>query len=237
MSEDQMSEDQGCTADAAPYVLGALTSNEAERFEHHLRSCSICQEEVDSLGELTAALAVSVDPLPAHRNLRRAVMSEVRADARATRREQAPKRRWLAPGWLSGPGSRQPLSAGLLAVTLIVTAVAVLSVQRISSDSSKTRTFPAALGSAEVRVTDDRAELVIRHLPHLRGNQVYEVWLRRGKQPPRPTRALFEVSRAGTGVIQVPGTVDHVDELLVTEEPAGGSAVPTSDPVVIAQLD
>jgi anti-sigma-K factor RskA len=45
---------------AAAYVLGALDSGERREFEAHLRTCSICTDEVRSLSRVTDALAQTV---------------------------------------------------------------------------------------------------------------------------------------------------------------------------------
>ena len=68
-----------------------------------------------------------------------------------------------------------------------------------------------------------------------RRGRVYQVWIKRpGRTAPEPTDALFDV-RGGRATVEVPGGVDGVEQVLVTDEPNGGSAAPTRDPVVIAQ--
>jgi hypothetical protein len=90
--------------------------------------------------------------------------------------------------------------------------------------------------SAQVRLGDGRSELVVRHMPPPPAGHVYEVWLKRGNRPPSPTDALFSVSSSGAGTVGLPGSLKGVSEVLVTPEPAGGSAVPSHAPVVVAQL-
>ena len=46
--------------------------------------------------------------------------------------------------------------------------------------------------------------------------------------------ALFTVNAAGSADVPVRADLRGVRELLVTEEPAGGSQVPTSPPVIVA---
>jgi hypothetical protein len=67
--------------------------------------------------------------------------------------------------------------------------------------------------------------------------RVYEVWLDHGEgTAPQPTDALFSVSRAGRASVDVPGDLDGVKAVLVTDEPAGGSRVPSGAPVIAATL-
>jgi hypothetical protein len=65
--------------------------------------------------------------------------------------------------------------------------------------------------------------------------RVYQVWLKRGSKAPEPTDALFTV-RDGHGLVEVPGSVKGVDQIMVTSEPPGGSAAPTSKPVISAAV-
>jgi hypothetical protein len=48
---------------------------------------------------------------------------------------------------------------------------------------------------------------------------------------PRPTSALFMVR---SGSVTIPGGLKGASHVLVTAEPAGGSLVPTSKPVIVA---
>ena len=67
--------------------------------------------------------------------------------------------------------------------------------------------------------------------------RVYQVWLRHGAgTTPKPTNALFSVSRAGDASVDVPGRLSGVDAVMVTDEPLGGSRLPTRAPVITASL-
>jgi anti-sigma factor RsiW len=94
---------------------------------------------------------------------------------------------------------------------------------------------PAASGpAAQVRIGGGHAELSVQHLAPPAPGRVYEVWLERPHAAPAPTAALFSVGSAGAADVAVPGDLRGVSELLVTEEPAGGSRVPTGQPVIVA---
>jgi hypothetical protein len=51
-----------------------------------------------------------------------------------------------------------------------------------------------------------------------------------------PTDALFVVNRAGGAHVAVPGDLQGVERVLVTDEPRGGSRAPTGKPVIVAQV-
>jgi Anti-sigma-K factor rskA, C-terminal len=73
--------------------------------------------------------------------------------------------------------------------------------------------------------------LVVQGLPALMGDQVYQVWLRRGAE--RTSGGTFE-ARNGNGwvLVQISEPLANYNSLGVTIEPRGGSAAPTSPPIL-----
>lgn len=111
----------------------------------------------------------------------------------------------------------------------------------IALDSS-----PRSLGQARVaadfrgaraalRRVGGHAELVISGMPQPPIGEVYQVWLAQPGAQPQPTDALFTVTEAGQGSVEVPGSLQGVHEVMVTSEPVGGSSHPTS-PAVLSVL-
>jgi hypothetical protein len=82
-----------------------------------------------------------------------------------------------------------------------------------------------------VREQDGRASLQLTNMPAPPSGRVYQVWLKRDGENPRPTRALFVVR---SGSVAIPGGVGDADQVLVTDEPPGGSLAPTRQPVIVA---
>jgi hypothetical protein len=76
------------------------------------------------------------------------------------------------------------------------------------------------------------AELIVSGMPEPPIGEVYEVWLDREGALPRATDALFTVTSAGNGAVEVPGSLRGVREVMVTSEPLGGSSSPTSPAVL-----
>ena len=156
------------------------------------------------------------------------MLAAVREDAQA-RGGEAHRRRWSI--------SRPALAVGtLLAVVVIAVGAVVIG---NSGSSSSTRVFAAKVtgerGSAKVAVTDGRAHLIVRDFSPPPPGKVYEVWLTRGSQKPRPTGVLFSVTPSGDSDVNV-GKLHGLDTLLVTPEPRGGSSAPTHTPVIAAKL-
>jgi anti-sigma factor RsiW len=247
------------TDDAGAWVLGALPEDEAERFREHLAGCEICKREVAELQMVADTLplaAVQVAPPP---QLKARLMAAVQAEAAAAgivaEAEPAPPAEAPAPAtaerrrekrpregswWRRPLLALRPLPAALGAVVLLALGIGLGTL--LSSGSSE-RTVqaqvvaPSASG-ARASLTiggDDQATLTVKDFPSPPRGRVYQVWLKRpGNAAPEPTDALFDV-RDGSATVDVPGGVEGVDQVLVTDEPNGGSPAPTRSPVIVAQ--
>jgi hypothetical protein len=103
-----------------------------------------------------------------------------------------------------------------------------------SGSHTPTRGIPAQPGGrASLREVGDRAELLVTGMPEPPVGEVYELWVLRPGSSPQPTDALFTVTKAGAGTVDVPGGIRHgIREVMVTSEPLGGSRSPTSPPVL-----
>jgi anti-sigma-K factor RskA len=97
-------------------------------------------------------------------------------------------------------------------------------------------TGAAAKAVAEVDVSGDKAVLVAHNMPGPGQGKTYQVWLKRPGEAPQPTSALFTPLSDGSATATVTGDLQDGDQILVTAEPNGGSPMPTSDPVLAAQM-
>jgi hypothetical protein len=236
--------DLGCPRvdDAASYVLRAMPDGEWETYQDHLAHCGFCADKVAELRFVGDALLSGVPQLTAPPPVRERVMAIVRAESElllaaghgADRPEPvAPKRRF---SWLSRPLPVVGLAS--IALALGVGGGALLS----GGDGGITpRTVvakvSAAGATAHVRVSSDGAKLRVAGMPAPAEGRVYQVWLDHGNgKTPQPTDALFSVSRDGHATVDVPGDLDGVKAVLVTDEPIGGSRIPTRSPVIAATL-
>ena len=225
---------ESCGYDAAAYALGALDAHELPAFRAHLAGCAVCGDELAAFEQITAALPLGVAQLPPPRRVRRRVLAAVRAEQRASAR---PAPRSPIVGFLA-----RPAGALACAAALSVGAVgAALTLGGGHSAPAATRVYAAAVntptGSAQLLVRSGHARLVVHDLPATTSGHVYEVWLERDADAaPQPTRALFNVGAQGDAAVVVPGAVAHLHRVLVTQEPAGGTAVPTTAPVLVATL-
>jgi anti-sigma-K factor RskA len=214
-----------CGENAAAYVLGALEPAEAEAFRRHIDECASCRDEVAAFEQITEALPANTGRSEVPRDLRRRVMREVRANPKT-----APARR---ADTVRAP-TRFPLAwGGALAAGVVAVIVAIVLV---SSGSSGTRTIQASVGSAQLHITGGRGDLVVHRLPPLPAGRIYEMWVQRGSAAPTPTGTLFSTRADGSANVGVPGSLNGVSRVMVTQERAGGSPVPTSAPVIVASV-
>jgi len=228
---DQMSGSHDCGGDAAAYVLGALEGQELEAFRTHLEQCAVCRDEVDAFGGVVNVLPIAAPQQRASRGLRRRVMREVRKEPR---RAAHPGRF----GWsLSALGGRAWAVGG---AACAVVAAAVVVGLTVSSGGGAT-VVPARVigiaGTAQLRLTNGHAELVVHHLTPPGRRRVYEVWLQRGSSAPVPASVLFAVSADGDADVRLPTRLHGVSTVMVTSEPLGGTSKPTHAPVIVARLD
>ncbi|MGO9900155.1 MAG: anti-sigma factor domain-containing protein [Solirubrobacteraceae bacterium] len=231
----------GCSeraGDAAAYALGALEPGEAAAFQRHLEGCSACREELLAFEQVVQALPGAVPQYKAPRALRRKVLGDFRSGQRVARaqrggsRDHPPRLRWLS----HLGSSPRALTAGALAALALATAGVLIA---LPGGGPATRTLPAHVvgsqGTAELRLSGSRAELVVDHLPAPAPGHIYEMWLQRGRRTTPST--LFRVDRQGSAAVEVAGDLSSVSDVLVTQEPAGGTSAPTSPPLIVAPLD
>jgi anti-sigma-K factor RskA len=216
--------------DAAAYVLGALEPAEAEEFRRHMDECMACRGAVCALQQVADSLPMAAPRSQAPSALRRRVLDTVRSEPRSP--EAVPQRRRRPRAWGS------PLARPALALAALLAAAAILAVGLVlgSRGPGGTRVVAASVGSAQLRVSGGRGELLVRQLPPPPPGKIYEVWVERGKQAPTPTSALFGVTTRGTAVVGVPGNLRGISAVLVTPEPLGGSLAPTHTPVIVAPV-
>ncbi|HEY2569857.1 MAG TPA: anti-sigma factor [Solirubrobacteraceae bacterium] len=227
--------------DAAAYVLGALEDGELQGFREHIDGCAQCRAEVAELQPVADELPASVAPAVASDALGERILATVRSEAQLLSaagheadRPVAAKARWYRRNDFV-------LGIGAAAAAGVAALVAVLIAVGSSGHANVTVTEGEGLGRARsaqvsLRQRDGRAELVVAHMPQPAVGRIYEVWLSHGPHDAQPTNALFGVTGSGSGAVGVPDSLHGVKEVMVTSEPSGGSAHPTSTPLIRVAL-
>jgi anti-sigma-K factor RskA len=222
--------------DAAAYVLGALPPDELEGFRAHLEGCAECRRAVEELQVAADALPMGAHQLAAPPALKGRIMAVVESEAEllaqagagADRPAREPRRRERR-AWWARPGFA-------LAAVVLLLAGGALAGGLLTGDDTRTIAAATEPEGADVtlRVRGDDGTLVVRDMPPPPAGRIYQVWLKRPGQDPAPTDALWSVNAQGDAEVAVPGSLDGVEAVLVTDEPEGGSRVPTKTPVIQA---
>jgi anti-sigma-K factor RskA len=243
---------------AAPYALDALEPAERVRFERHLRSCDQCAAEVRVLTEDAVRLAWSTAaPPPAA--MRDRVLAAVRATPQEPAREhtpQLPPHVWGTqppPARTRAPRERRPFFAPLATATAVAALVvaSLFAVQasrtqdRLDAERAQAREIAHVLAAPDARATagEDRqghsmgvitspsegqAIVTLSGYAEPPGGRVHQLWLMRPGAQPR-SLGLF---KGGDTPLVATGLNKSATSLAVTVEPDGGSAQPTSQPIV-----
>lgn len=214
------------------FALGALPEAEHEAIARHVADCAVCAEDAAAMQQAAASLVETVPTLEPPPELRSRIMAVVEseaalvraASARSAHTPQQPARR--AQPW-------SPRLGWVAAAAALLVLGGVAGALISGGHGPQTRTLAARStggASASVELRGGAAELVVRALPAPPGGRVYEAWVQHGQAPPRPAGALF-VLRSGR--IGLPRPLRHGDRVMVTEEAAGGSRRPTTQPIVV----
>lgn len=234
------------------YLLGALEPGEAERFEAHLAECPICRRDVDYLQVAADALPVSVPLIRPPAALKGRIVSVVHHEAdllsaagrRADEAEERPpaadrsraggrRRRSVGRslgGWLMRPG------IALACALVLLVAGGAAGVLLNGGDDTRTVIAQTRSPAADVRleIHEDSSMLVAKNMPAPPSGRIYQVWLKRPGKDPEPTSVLWSTRGNGSAEVAVPGSLEGVEAVLVTDEPPGGSDEPTKPPVITA---
>ena len=211
----------------AAYALGALEPAEVDAMKRHLEDCERCRERLGWLEPAVDVLPASVPQLEPPRELRKRLVDTVRGEAAA----KAPRRR--RPRWLAAP--RPAVALGTMA------AVAAGVAGYALHEGEETSTVPvegatqARRASGELDRAGDSGTLRVTDMPRLHGRDVYEVWLLEGHVP--QSSGVFVLDRDRSADVAIPSGLDEASQVMVTQEPPGGSRRPTTEPVVRATLD
>jgi anti-sigma-K factor RskA len=219
--------------DVAAYVLGALEPSEAAELERHIGGCADCRAELRWLRPAVDLLPEKVERVEAPAGLRAKIVDQVRAEPGAVAAEpqrQAPlaRDRWFR-GW-------RPVAA-VAVVALMLAAVAGYAVR--GGDSGGGGAITVAAGkppavTAKLVMEGDSGTLRLANVDSMPEDRVLEAWVQRDGEVER-AGGLFVPDRDGRATTTIPD-MRRVEAVMVTSEPEGGSAAPTSSPLVTVSM-
>ncbi len=237
---------------AVPYALDALDPDETRRFERHLATCDRCTREVRALAADTVRLARAAS-VPAPEDLRERILAAVRTTA------QEPAGPRAAPGPLVVPRrrgtGRAPLALAASGAVLALVAAAFLALALVRTDGELSDERAAAREIAHVLAAPDarastgrdargrgigviasraerRAVVSVTGLGRPPDGRAHQLWVMRAGAAPRSLGLLD-----GETPVVAKDLSTRAKSLAVTVERDGGSARPTSKPLVQLTLE
>ncbi|HPE13264.1 MAG: anti-sigma factor [Actinobacteria bacterium] len=228
-----------------PYVLDALDDTETIAFEEHLRGCEDCRQEVSELRE-TAALLGSAQAGDDVADLKATVMGQVSRTAQLppqVRGAHGKPRVGRSLGWLAAAaaavvalvlvGNVREQQQKITAMNEHTTEVMAL----ITADDAKVMPLALPDSSSTVVVSMQRNEAMVmaQDLPAPSEGMVYQTWAydSAGNATPAGT---WMPDEGGYAAAPLTTPVSDCAAISVTEEPSGGSAQPTSEPLAMVEF-
>lgn len=219
------------------FALHALSPEEAEQFRRHLEECAVCRQEVRELQAAAAAMgqAEAVAP-PAH--LRQRVL------AAADRTPQQPPR--TGGGTVvEVPPHRWGRRMMMAAAAIVLVAAGAVGIAQIGGESEQVqlaegvvKVFEADDAQTATMETENGGRISVAaspglnqmavdtdELPALDEEHVYQLWSVQGQQ--MQSVAVLEPEKGASMEMPGPDT-----EVAITVEPLGGSAQPTTQPIM-----
>jgi anti-sigma-K factor RskA len=216
---------------AAGYALDALEPAERAVFEEHLAECAACRQEVTRMAESLTVLAGSEQPPD---RLRSGLLEAVRFTPQVV----APPRR----------SRLLPLLAAALALVVVALGVIIVELQGRLDRSRAVADLLAVPDAGVVEVAGVAAEtarlvfseaggrgvFVATGIEPVPADRTYQLWVI--AEAGATSAGIFTPEGDQTVVVVVEGDFAEAVAFGVTVEPEGGSARPTSDPVLIGEL-
>ena len=238
------------------YVLDAISDTEREEFERHLQHCPGCEAEIRGMRETAARLALACAVTPPPRMEQRVLKATYRTmqlpPLSADRPRRALSRRALsrrASSRSAFPRGAVTRRVAVLAAAASVAVAVALGITQLSaqhqldqarataiarvvtaSDAHVATARTSAGGSVTVVTSAALREAVVSAsgMASLPSNRVYQVWVM-SSSGARSAGLMHGSSLLASAVR--PG-----DRIGITVEPAGGTAQPTTKPVVTMTL-
>lgn len=237
--------------DLAPYAIGALDADDMVAFAAHLAGCDRCRGELHRLApavELLPASVEQIQPPPALRGRILAAIAEEPAGAAVSPAAAPP------PG---GPqrhrtslrerirGWHVPALPAALTGAAVAAAFAIGFLVRGGGETTTPqRTTVPVVATATPGGSDVRGQLIsdggawhldVASLPQPSDGRVYQAWVMRRDRGVEPS-TVFVLKSDGSSTVAIPQSLSDGDQVLVTQEPAGGSPAPTSRPLLSATV-
>lgn len=247
---------------ASVFAIEALLPEETEAYLAHLVRCGFCQGLASQFQAVADLLPDALEEPTSRPALKERILRQVRQDLEGRRPTpgatlaesvRAATARWklLSPF---------PLPVGALAVLLLLAVGLVawnIQLQlktdgqddRLTEQQRLIRALPAGASLSHLAGTESapqasgtlvysfggrEALLLVRNLPSLEREQVYQVWSITGKEPTGV--GIFTLTNAREQLVSLSTDFSGADAIGISIEPKGGSSKPTGAIVLLGSL-
>jgi anti-sigma factor RsiW len=233
-ADDRAAHRERWAGELAAYALDALDPADRRGVEEHVDGCEACTARLRWMQPAVDVLPATVAPQSPPPRLKRRIMDVVEREAPAARRP-----------WLRLGGMRlRPVLAGLAVVVLIGVAAGYAIRDGGSGGQADTDEVIAAHpeggsgASGRLEVDGDKGMLHVTNLPPIRGGEVYQAWIEDKSSAGGAMHAssVFVVSGDGVGDVAIPHGLADARRVMITREPKGGSAHPSEDSLLTADM-
>lgn len=222
----------------AAYVLGAIPQDEIPFVRDHILSCDECMAEADSYTEAAGSLALAANPIATPAGFADRVM------AAATLRTEVESEVSVLDDRRSRRGGWRAVAATATSVALVVSFISIYVTLAANDELDRTEKVLTALlhnaegtfamrgpggAVAQVVPTLDGAYLIAAGLQEAPSKHVYQLWLMRDGNP--VSAGLFD-GTDDVSIVETQADLNRYEAAAITIEPEGGSAEPTSDPIL-----
>jgi len=216
----------------AAFALGALDVGEEASARAHLSICRRHDAELAEMAGVAATLALAVEEREPPLALRVRLIEAFEAEVSAQRRWPAPQAAILRPRrWFARPQFVYLAAAAVLVLAVVGLATWAAVLQLDGGQATIEAEFHGGGTGTLVYRHDDRTVELTLELPQPPAGRVYQAW------------GLFEQGPASLGI--VPGTMvtefnadlRDATAVAISIEPEGGSEQPTTEPLLVAELD
>ncbi len=232
------------------YAVDALDDTERASFEQHLAVCADCRAEAVELSATAHSLSslAEATPPPSLRASVLAGIAQVRPLPPLTAENEAepdvggtvvPIRRRRRTAWFAAAAAAAVIAVGGVAWSpWSDDAGAPSPMARVAAAADAT-TVRNTQGGVTTQVAYSKqlgkAAISVKGLPPAPDGKTYQVWYV-GAGGTITSAGLFGVDADGSGQALLAGEATPTDKVAVSVEPAGGSAQPTTDPLVVIPL-
>lgn len=222
------------TARAASYAVGALTAAERRELEQELRRSPRLAAEVSEFSETAAMLGLAVEPVAPDAALRDRLLGTV---------ETTPQESPVVRGpWFSRPAAALLGAAAAVIIAIGGTAVAITlarepsAIEQITAAADYERVVHEMDDGASVTAvwsaSLERAALIVERMDAAPSGHVYQAWLIDGDGHAAPD-VTFNPAGDAPVSLSLSGEMHAGDAIGITIEPIGGSATPTTPPILV----